>query len=352
MYSIYVYLCSDCRTNFINCDSGASNGWITPTIDLGAFETSCYYFGMNSTYYWDHAYKQCVDSGGRLAVIETNAEFTWIMQIYSTFYSYISGFYVDATRNRYGNVSLTPSWRGGVALSEGIGTLFNNLSYTSLYSSSCGMLYAPAFYLTATGNLQEIREREIRGGFLCKKYSTSKTPLTVGYNNGYCFPSLHSIGSCPSGWLTYTPNLTPFCYSPLVSTISGADEQFRQCHNLGADLVYIESANEYSWLYTGGGASNAYFSNDLNAHRFRYGPAFSYSNGQSFSSIAYSGPGPTFWLSTNPSDTCGMESCIEAIGNQSYGWNDSPCVCFSQCKPFPLIIGGVCKRPLCGTIHL
>lgn len=260
-------------------------------------------------------------------------------------YSTVNGFFVDATRNRYGTSSCVPSWRGGAALANGVGILFNTLTITPVDS---GGWYIPMFYLTKTGNLIEIDERisiSSNGGYLCKKFQSAPTPFTVVYNTGPCFASLPSNGSCPSGWMQYTPNSTPFCYQTQVSYNDGVDEQFRNCHGIGADLVYLDSSAEYSWLYTKNLMSNNFYSNDINAHRFRYGPTFTYSNGQSFSAFIYNGPGPTGWGSGEPDDSGNYDGCMESWGNPYFGWNDHPCALI---ETNPKVTGGVCKRPLCG----
>lgn len=332
-----------------NCVSNVSDGWLAPTSDLGTFEQNCYHFGLNSGYYWSHASKTCVDLGGRLAVIETSAEFMWIMQIYAQNFSSSRGFFVDATRNRYGTTRCDPAWRGGVSLSTGVGTFVNNVNYSAIYSSTCYSIpiYIPEFYLTAAGNLQEIGERSSisNGGYICKKYQTAPIQSTVMYNIGYCFPTLPSGNSCPSGWTLYSPNSAPFCYSRSLISIEGPDEQFRICHGIGADLVYLDASAEYSWLFNSGLMQDSTWHNALNAHRFRYGPAFTYSNGKSVASFAYSGPGVTSWINSNPGDQCSIESCFEICPtSRALGWNDAPCFSLSN-----VVSNGVCKRPLCGT---
>lgn len=324
---------------------------MTPLNDLGTFEQNCYYFGQNSAYYWDHAFQQCIDLGGQLAVIETYAEFQWIMQLYSANYSFIGGLYLDVTRNRYGSSTLTSAWRGGVSLLSGVGSLFNNVTITPLDNSSCygGNYYYPAFYLTLSGNLQDIQERSTitNGGYLCKKFRAAPKPSPVGYNLGYCFPSIQSNGSCPVGWSSYTPNNTvPFCYFSFVSYIFSVDEQFRICHSSGADLIFLDDSSEYSWLYSSGQYSNNYYSNRLNVHRYRYGPTFSWSNGLSFNTTSngYSGPGPTDWCTTDPRDDCAFESCIEAYGSGGTCWKDVSCYAYYPSQS----MAAVCKRPLCG----
>ena len=330
--------------SYQNCNANLNDGWLAPTTDLGTFEQNCYFFGQSSTFWWSQSYKQCVDLGGRLAVIETNTEFMWIMQLYAANYSSIGGFFVDATLNRYGASSYMPAWRGGSPLAMGSGIVF----YTSgfIWSGCYGNnYYYPEFYLTATGNLQEIYERSqipTNGGYLCKKFQSAPKPSTIVYNIGYCFPSLPSGGTCPSGWIQYTPNSVPFCYQSQLSGIFGVDEQFRLCHGIGADLEYLDASAEYSWLYNTGLMSNSYSRNDMNAHRFRYGPAFTYSNGQSLTQFTYNGPGSTGWASSQPDDMCNMESCWETTIN---GWDDISCLIFGGTYPNA---NGVCKRPLCG----
>ena len=338
--------------SYQNCNASLNDGWLAPTTDLGTFEQNCYFIGQSSTFLWSQSYKQCVDLGGRLAVIETNTEFMWIMQLYAANYSSIGGFFVDATRNRYGASSYMPAWRGGSLLASGSGSVFNNLLYNSgfNYSVCYGYnYYYPEFYLTATGNLQEIYERNkipTNGGYLCKKFQSAPKPSTIVYNIGYCFPSLPSGGTCPSGWTRYTPNSVPFCYQSQLSANFGVDEQFRYCHGIGADLVYLDASAEYSWFYNTGLMSNLYSRNNMNAHRYRYGPTFTYSNGQSITQFTYNGPGRTVWSYLNPNDYCNMESCWEALGTIANGWNDVPCFFVGSTSTD---VNGVCKRPLCGT---
>ena len=320
---------------------------MVPTTDLGTFEQNCYFFGSSSSYCWSQASRQCVDLGGRLSVIETKAEFLWIMSIYLANFSSINGFFVDATRNRYGPSTLISAWRGGTPLSAGSGTLFNNLYSSGFWFMYSGCWtgytnYYSEFYLTPSGNMQDINERWGVRGYLCKKQRSAPKPSTVGYNIGYCFPSLPSGGSCPSGWQQYTPGSEPFCYQSQFSYTYAGDDHFRLCHVIGADLVYIDVSTEYSWLYNTGLMSNSW-RNDLNAHRFRYGPAYTYSNGLNVNNFTYIGIGPSgsSLSSAINNDWCGISSCIETLSNV---WN--PKCCFS-------IQGvgtnnGVCKRPLCG----
>ena len=339
------------------CVPGMADGWITPTSDLGTFEQNCYLFGQNSTYWWSQASKQCIDSGGQLAVIETHAEFQWIMQVYAANFSSIDGFFVDATRNRYGTSSYTPAWRGGSSLSAGVETLFNNLTYNSGFNKTeCynTEFYNPEFYLTASGNLQEIYERIqilTNGGYMCKKFRSAPKPSVVGYNIGYCFPSLPSDGACPSGWTNYTPNSAPFCYQLQLSNISGVDEQFRNCHGIGADLVYLDTSAELMWLLNKGLMSSLYSRNDINAHRFRYGPAFTYSNGQNVTAITYYGINSNWWLTDNPDDWCGMESCLEIIAGTGGNYRLNDIACMTTFPSYPSA-SGVCKRPLCSTLKI
>ena len=337
--------------SYQNCNASVNDGWLAPTTDLGTFEQNCYFFGQNSTFWWSQSYKQCVDLGGRLAVIETNTEFTWVMQLYTANYSSIGGLFVDATRNRYGASSYIPAWRGGSPLANGSGIVFNNLLYNSglYYDSVCYHVnyYYPEFYLTATGNLQEIKERNqiaTNGGYLCKKFQSAPKPSTIVYNIGYCFPSLPSGGTCPSGWTQYTPNSVPICYQSQISHVIGVDEQFRNCHGLGADLVYLDASAEFSWLYNTGLLSISYKQNHINSHRFRYGPAFTYSNGQSMTQFTYNGPANAGSFALIPDDYCSSESCYATM--DANGWNDVMCY---RAESISYNFNGVCKRPLCGT---
>lgn len=333
----------------MNCNTTA-DGWVTPTRDLGTFEVNCYYFGANSSFYWDHAYKQCVELGGRLAVIETSAEFAWIMQMYAANYSSIGGFFVDATRNRYGDPMKTPAWRGGIPLTATEGILYNKLLYTmNTTSCSCGTYYNPAFYLTASGNLKDIFETgkiPSNGGYLCKKYRTAPSPPTFGYNLGTCFPSLPAVAKCPSGWSQYnTSDSSAFCYQSLSLESLEGDEGLRQCHNIGADLMYVDSPPEYSWIYnTGLYSANATF-NLYNVHRLRYGSAISFSNGQILNPDIFLGPGPNYWKPNEPLITClncGGSNCMGVFD----GWRSLCCSTYSHVTTSTA--NGICKRPLCG----
>lgn len=337
--------------------------------DLGTFEKSCYYFGTNFTYVWDLAYKQCVDLGGRLAVIETRAEFLWIMQMLTANDSSLGGLYVDATRGRYGNSNFSAAWRGGKALSEGPGELFNNLNLTFgtiatvVCSSDCvynNILYKPAFYLSQSGDLVDLEEWNTipggNGGYLCKKNRSAPRPSFDGYNIGYCFPELQSNGSCPTGWMQFAPNGAQFCYKAFVSSFGVVDESFRLCHAIGADLLYIDSSAELWWLVQKSGlvANNLLYNYriDLNAHRLRYGPTFSWSNGQP---VANSVEG-LLEMRTDlycPQQLCKfeIENCAYLLG-QSAVWQPSSTPCLSA---QPALGTGdtstkyaVCKRPLCG----
>ena len=240
--------------------------------DLGIFEVSCYYFTVSSIY-WDQAWKACADmgSGSKLAAIETTAEFNWVLQIYNSNYPTAGGFYVDAVTNRYGSAWGTPAWRGGMSLSSGVGSTY---TVTALVNDACysGNTYNQHFYLTSSGSLLDLPEQSTPTniGYICKKFQSAPYPSTVGYNIGYCFPSV-SGSNCPSGWTKLIPNSSPFCYYFLTAN-NLWEEDFRQCHTLGADMVYVESASEITFLTNNGVAGTFTGYANLNAHRFRYGP--------------------------------------------------------------------------------
>ena len=331
-----------------NCNSSGPDGWITPTSNLATFEVNCYFFGLNAWLTWDQADRQCVDIGGRLAIIENNAEFKWIMQVYAAMYQTVGGLYVDATRARYGNISFQPAWRGGTDLASGNGTLFNNLFITqstqlSFYSMN---YYYHAFYLTKTGALQDILTNSTipNGGYLCKKYQTAPTPSTVGYNLGYCFPSLPSSASCPVGWKTFTPNQNPFCYKSVNGTLFGPDDYFRQCHQMGSDLAYIENqTTELFWLYSSGIINSTSSLQWLNAHPTRYGagPQFSWSNGVQVVGV-----------NSTPAPSCYADYSCNVVFAQ-YQNQEGMSMIAGDCPVTTDITGAYsitagCKRPLCG----
>ena len=335
---------------YTNCGS-TSDGWITPVSDLGTFEVSCYYFQVSSVY-WDQAWKQCIDlgSGSMLAALETTAEFNWVLQMYNTYYASVGGFYVDATTNRYGSSWGTPSWRGCTSLSSsGVGS---NYVFTSPWIESCYSntdTYNQHFYMTSSGQLNDLFERSIisNSGYICKKFQSAQYPPTVGYNIGTCFPSL-SGGTCPSGWFQFTPNSSPICYY-VLSTSMVWEEDFRLCHSLGADMLYLESSSEInkanSLGITSGGAEA-----NLNAHRYRYGPtvpngpnAFYWSNGVSITPNQFGGL--VNWTSGEPSDYCNIESCLLGVSSL----NDISCHS-DLGSPNPIQGPSMCKRPLCSTL--
>ena len=204
--------------------TSCGGSWYAPSAagnPLATFEVNFYYFGSAPTYYWDKAFKACIDlgSGSKLAVIETNAEFTWILGMYTAFFPTIGGLDVDATRARYGSNYMVPAWRGGTSLSSGVGSVFTGQSVTPEYTGCFGSLphYYHAFYLNSSGYITDIFERFTitNGGYLCKKFKTASYPSTVGYNLAYCFPSLGSAGACPTGWTSFNPGSQSFCYYPL-----------------------------------------------------------------------------------------------------------------------------------------
>lgn len=189
------------------------------------------------------------------------------------------------------------------------------------------------------------------GGYLCKKFRTAAYPSRVGYNLGYCFPT--SSGSCPSGWLQFSPSST-FCYIGYYGPYYPHDEIFRQCHQLGADMVYIASTAEYSWLQSVNLISSVTNNNKLNGHGFRYGPGYAgighplyWSNGVQVTS----GPFGILWSSGEPNDYCDGEMYLEYYSG-TFSYNDIPGFIDDTTNSYSNGVGS-CKRPLCGmqVIH-
>ena len=330
------------------------------TSDLGTFETNCYYFGVNSSYRWDDAWRTCTDLGGLLVVIESNAEFKWIMQVYQTMYSNVTGLYVDATRARYGSSFLTPAWRGGASLQNSTGITFNQYNATPQFTSVCYFsctLSNSLIYLTPTGDLADIWERNIipgTAGFICKKYQTTFQQPRIAYNIGTCFPSLASTNICPSGWQNYNVNNSQFCYYNLGDYYAGWDEKYRECHQLGADMVYLQSSTEWTWM----GSANIYDSAicfQLNGHKFRYG-LFSqheyWSTGVSadVNYGIYSGYN-SGWCIGQPDDWCQNDNALQLWGacynDIATNQEDKPSLVNSYWNGH-----SACKRPLCGRFLL
>lgn len=215
--------------------------------------------------------------------------------------------------------------------------------------------YNHGFYLNSVGKLIDINERSnlVPGGYLCKKYRTASFPARVGYNLGYCFPSLTS-GSCPAGWSQYSPSST-FCYYMYTGGYWTHDETFRQCHQMGADLVYIENAAEFNWLKTNGYIQGTYNTNKLNGHAFRYGPGTAgsghplyWSNGVSVINGQF---GLFNYCSGEFNDYCNKESYLDYYYSENC-LNDGP----GFVNHYNVNINGYdngvgsCKRPKCGVI--
>ena len=270
------------------------------------------------------------------------------MQMYSTNYASVGGFYVDATRNRYSNTTYTPAWRGGTSLASGAGTLFNSLFFTNYSYNGCAQqnYYNQHFYLSSSGDLQDIFERSAitNGGYLCKKFQYAPTPATVGYNLATCFPYVGSGGSCPSGWLQFAPNATSFCYLNITGNFKAQEEYMRQCYMSGADLVYAGSSSEFGWLYSSGliNSTNEHF---YNAHRFRYGPSYSWSNGAPLNPSSFTNGINNYWFPGEPIDGCSMYSCANVLANAGGFSND---ICETMTTLGSTVTAAVCKRPLCG----
>lgn len=330
-----------------NCGS-AVDGWITPTTDLGTFETSCYYFTI-SNIYWDQAWKTCADmgSGSMLAALETVTEFNWVLQIYKTNYPSAGGFYVDAVIMRYGSAYSTPSWRGGLSLSSGVGssTSFASWPYDWVYGAG-SYWYKNQCYMSPSGTLYDVIDNYAPSniGYICKKFQSAPYPQTVGYNIGYCFPYL-SGESCPSGWTQMTPNDSPFCYY-FVTSSNIWEEDFRQCHTLGADMDYLESSSEITFLLNNNINHNA----NLNAHRFRYGPTvwpdgFCWSNNVTITSNQF---GQVNWGNNEPDYYKNDEACVQSWSNYN-SLNDISC----HNTQGSIQISGptACKRPACGILN-
>lgn len=226
-------------------------------------------------------------------------------------------------------------------------------TWISPYSDWCGYpTYNHGFYLNTAGNLVDIFERISLspGGYLCKKFRTAAYPARVAYNLGYCWPSLTNSSACSTGWTQYSPS-SKFCYFPYTAGYFTHDEFFRQCHQFGADLLYIENTAEFNWLVTNNFIQGTYDKNKWNGHRFRYGPGSP-------------GPGPLYWSNgvvvsngqfgfsycpTDPDDSCNQESYLEFLYaahcmNDISGWINS----YNVNAYYNGV--GSCKRPLCGNI--
>ena len=203
--------------------------------------------------------------------------------------------------------------------------------------------YNQAFYLTPTGNIVDIFERNNipNGGYLCKKFRTAPTPVTIGYNLATCFPQ----PNCPAGWTSFTPKTTPFCYFPVDTYYSNHDEIYRECHQFGADLAYIESTiewinfNTHGWIYD---------FLELGAERYRYGTNFSWSNGSPVVSGQYGIP----YGANQPDDYCNTEGVLQWVTAYP-GFNDI--TSYTKVPPSPpincLAGKGICKWPNCGEIY-
>ena len=188
------------------------------------------------------------------------------------------------------------------------------------------------------------------GGYLCKKFRTAAYPTRVMYNLGYCWPSLTSAGACPFGWSKY-PSLS-FCYYSYTAGYFSHDETFRQCQQLGADLVYIESSGEFTWLKsTAGYIQGTYDNNKLNGHGWRYGGNAGYGHTLYWSNgVVVDGRYGFNWVSPQPDDACSQEMYLE-YWYSSNSLNDIR----GYYNYYDVIIYdngvGPCKRPLCGMIH-
>ena len=94
---------SDASSLWTNCSSLTEDvGWIAPTSNLSTFQENCYYFGTNTTFVWNNAFQHCISIGGQLAIIETNAEYQWILSVWSGTYSSITKIFLDTQAGRYG----------------------------------------------------------------------------------------------------------------------------------------------------------------------------------------------------------------------------------------------------------
>lgn len=118
---------------------------------------------------------------------------------------------------------------------------------------------------------------------------------------------------------------------------------------MGADLTYIESTAELTFLQGNGFISSSNY-NKLNAHRIRYGPlglpnsattAMTWSNGVP----VYNNYG-IVWNSGEPNEQCSTESCFELYAS-GYA-NDVTCYVGATGSGYHNGIGS-CKRPMCGV---
>lgn len=279
-----------------------------------------------------------------MLVIENSAEYNFILSMIQANYSAYKGFFVDASRGRYGGAYQESAYRGGPIVPAPFlaGTNCATWSTTPFYSGPCNKFqyYNSQYYMNVTGGLVDIFEGStINGGYICKKFWTANYPTRIGYNIGTCYPT----ASCPGGWSSFTPNSQTFCYYPLGSYVGVVEENFRECHQLGADMIYPESTSEVSWLTSNGYYITATWYYQVNAHSYRYGPAntSTWSNGAVLES-------PQFGWQFAPGQfdyTCGMEWCAQ-IFTSSTGYNDI----FCGIAEISWAGYSACKRPLCSNI--
>ena len=256
--------------------------------------------------------------------------------------------WVDVTYRQYGVLENVFAWRGGTAIID------NNLfgwedliimrkgSRNSRYYGKCNNATIPLFRYsmfsmnengTIFGRGDGFRSKEI--GLLCKK-NRNATTARRDYNLAHC---VHENKSFQENWKEWN---NTYYYKYKLSNIQNPDEEFRICHQMGADLLYIESKEELEWLNSTYGLLDINSTILLNAHRYRYGNK----NGTFFWSTAEPVELSKLGLLWTLTQQCLEQNCLEfgprgriinsIFCNRIYNYNN---------KTAKIVI---CKRPKCG----
>ena len=283
-----------------------------------------------------------------LVVIETREELNWLNEVMRELN--IQEVWVDATYRRYGVLKNVFAWRGGTAIIDN--KLFSWTDFiltwvdthNSRYYGKCNSVKIPlleysVFSMNENGTIfgrnDGFHSKEI--GLLCKKNRTATTARR-DYNLANCVQVNESF---QENWKEWNGN---YYFIHALSNIQNPDEEFRLCHQMRADLLYLESKEELEWLNSNYRLFDSNSTILLNAHRYRYGNK----NGTFFWSTADPVESSKLGLLWTSTQQCSESKCLEfeprrriinsIFCNSIYNNNN---------KTAKIVI---CKRPICGIL--
>ena len=352
-YYIYIFLIIETHLSYAAEErivrNGCGNGWDiagNPN-PFGLPQEKCYKFIYSSTlsFNWWQAYAECYKEGAELLVVESEAEARWIKSILNStetgFHSKDKealGWFVNVHLQFYSDDG--PAWSNGRPADELKGILYDQIIKgnldTTCYNPSYYSYHACFFLSISDASKWKLDDIECgtalsKVGIICNK---KKNPIA---NNSWvpCSYEESRNAQCPDGWIESPEGLTYSSYCFNFSTTSGNwDWGYRQCKKMGAELVYVENANEAKWIRDKAIEAGD-FGYTLNMHRYMYGNSWAFSNGFLFSQTGWT----WFWFGND--DSCSIEDCGHFWGTTYNNLNDMPCSAVGFERRY------ICKKPKC-----